>query len=38
MKSGDVMALIPLSGSLPEGVYTGTVVLESLQPISLLLQ
>ncbi len=38
MQLGDVMALIPLSGSLPEGAYTGTVVLESLQPISLLLQ
>ena len=33
---GDVVVCIPLGGELAEGVYTGTVVTESLQPMSLL--
>ena len=38
LKTGDVIVEAPLAASLPEGVYTGTAVTETLQPISLLLQ
>ena len=33
---GDVVALVPLNGTLADGVYTGSVVTENLQPLSLL--
>ena len=35
---GDVAVAIPVDAPLSDGVYAGTVVTESLQPISLLLQ
>ena len=35
---GDVAVKIPVEGGLPKGVYSGTVITESLQPITLLLQ
>lgn len=35
---GDVAVGIPVEGNLPEGIYTGSVITESLQPISLLIQ
>lgn len=35
---GDVAVRIPVDAALEDGVYLGTVVTESLQPISLLLQ
>ena len=35
---GDVAVEIPIEAGLPEGIYTGTVMTESLQPISLLVQ
>lgn len=38
LNTGDVTLTIPVEASLPDGVYEGTVVTESLQPISLLLQ
>ena len=34
---GDMVVRIPLDGSLEDGIYTGTMVVESLNPISLLL-
>lgn len=34
---GDIVYKIPLSDSLPEGVYSGTIVTETLSPMSLLL-
>lgn len=34
---GDVAVEIPVEGNLPEGIYTGSVTTESLQPISLLI-
>ena len=36
-KIGDIVYQIPVSESLDEGVYTGTVVTETLTPMSLLL-
>ncbi len=36
--AGDTVALVPLSAGLPEGVYKGSILTESLQPISLLLK
>ncbi len=38
LEVGDVIVEIPVEGSLPEGYAQGTVITESLQPISLLLQ
>ena len=38
LKIGDVAVKIPMEKGLAEGIYTGSVVTESLQPISLLLQ
>ena len=42
LQVGDVVVAVPLvipeGAELPDGVYTGTVITESLQPISLLLQ
>ena len=35
---GDVAVAIPVDAALASGIYTGTVVTESLQPMSLLLQ
>ena len=35
---GDVAVAIPVGATLSQGVYTGTVVTESLRPMSLLLQ
>lgn len=35
---GDVTVEVPLNDSLEDGVYKGTVITESLQPISLLLR
>ena len=35
---GDVAVAIPVDAPLADGIYTGTVITESLQPISLLLQ
>ena len=35
---GDVAVRIPVDAALADGVYPGTIVTESLQPISLLLQ
>ncbi|MBO4836864.1 MAG: hypothetical protein J5564_04145 [Clostridia bacterium] len=37
LQAGQVMVLIPVLAELPAGIYTGTVILESLQPVSLLL-
>ena len=37
LKIGDIVYRIPLSQSLDEGVYTGSIVTETLTPISLLL-
>ncbi len=34
---GDIVYRIPLSDTLPEGVYSGTIVTETLSPFSLLL-
>lgn len=34
---GDVVYRIPLSQNIPEGVYSGTIVTETLTPLSLLL-
>lgn len=42
LQVGDVVVVVPLiiaeGTALPDGVYTGTVITESLQPISLLMQ
>ena len=38
LQTGDVTVEVPVEAALSDGVYTGTVVTESLQPISLLLQ
>ena len=38
LSAGDVTALVPVLATLPDGVYAGEVLLEDLQPISLLLQ
>ena len=38
LQVGDVTVEVPAEAELADGVYTGTVVTESLQPISLLLQ
>ena len=38
LQLGDVTAAVPLDTELSDGVYSGTVVTESLRPISLLLQ
>ena len=38
LQMGDVTVEVPVEASLSDGIYTGTVVTESLQPISLLLQ
>lgn len=38
LEIGDVIVGIPITADLPEGVYTGTVITETLQPISLLIQ
>ena len=38
LEVGDVMLAVPLDASLDDGIYAGTVVVESLQPITLLLQ
>ena len=35
---GDVAVLIPVEAGLPQGIYTGSVTTESLQPITLLIQ
>lgn len=35
---GDVAVEIPIDAALADGIYAGTVITESLQPISLLLQ
>ena len=35
---GDVAVKIPMESGLPGGIYSGSLVTESLQPISLLLQ
>lgn len=34
---GDIVYRIPLSQSIPEGVYSGTIILETISPFSLLL-
>ena len=34
---GDIVYKIPLSQNMPEGVYSGTIVTETLSPFSLLL-
>lgn len=34
---GDIVYKIPLSQQMPEGVYSGTIVTETLSPLSLLL-
>ena len=34
---GDIVYKIPLSLQMPEGVYNGTIVTETLSPLSLLL-
>ena len=34
---GDIVYKIPLSQKIPEGVYSGTIVTETLTPLSLLL-
>ena len=36
LKVGDVTVKVPVEGALEDGVYTGSVVTESLQPMSLL--
>ena len=38
LKLGDVTVAVPVESGLQDGVYTGTVVTESLRPMSLLLQ
>lgn len=38
LQIGDLAVETRIQAELPEGVYTGTVVTESIQPISLLLQ
>ena len=38
LEIGDMTVKIPLAAGFEDGVYTGTAVTESLQPISLLLQ
>ena len=38
LKVGDVTVTVPVNASLPSGIYAGTAVTESLQPITLLLQ
>ena len=38
LEVGDLTLAIPVTGSLPDGVYPGTVVTESLRPISMLIQ
>ncbi len=38
LQIGDVTVAVPLDASLPEGVYAADAVVESLQPLSLLLQ
>ena len=38
LQIGDLAVETRINADLPEGVYTGTVVTESIQPISLLLQ
>ena len=35
---GDVAVEIPVDAPFTEGIYTGTVITESLRPMSLLLQ
>ena len=35
---GDIAVQIPVESGLPEGIYTGSVTTESLQPIRLLIQ
>ena len=35
---GDVAVTIPVESGLPQGIYTGSVTTESLQPITLLIQ
>ena len=35
---GDVAVQVPVDADLPNGIYTGTVTTESLQPIKLLIQ
>ena len=35
---GDIAVTVPVEASFEQGVYTGFVVTESLQPISLLLR
>ena len=35
---GDVAVQVPVDADLPDGIYTGTVTTESLQPIKLLIQ
>ena len=35
---GDVAVQVPVDANLPDGIYTGTVTTESLQPIKLLIQ
>ena len=37
LKVGDVAVEIPMEAGLSEGVYTGSMITESLQPISMLL-
>ena len=37
LRAGDIVYRIPLSETLPEGVYSGTIVTETLSPFSLLL-
>ncbi len=38
LEIGDMTILVPVIAALEDGVYTGSVVTESLRPISLLLQ
>ena len=38
LEVGDVTVTVPVNASLPNGIYAGTAVTESLQPITLLLQ
>ncbi len=38
LEIGDVTVVVPVDGELSDGVYTGSAVTESLQPIALLLQ
>ena len=37
LKIGDIIYQIPLSQSLPEGVYSGIIITETLSPFSLIL-